>query len=60
MANASFNWQLPSGDNAVLTTPTGNNSALQIPGGNSQQPVAEGNQPSDDERRNRDAQSRTL
>ncbi|MCD0497359.1 filamentous hemagglutinin N-terminal domain-containing protein [Achromobacter sp. MY14] len=60
VANASFNWQLPSGDNAVLTTPTGNNSALQIPGGNSQQPVAEGNQPSDDERRNRDAQSRTL
>ncbi|MFF7057996.1 filamentous hemagglutinin N-terminal domain-containing protein [Achromobacter spanius] len=60
VASASFNWLLPSGDNAMLNVPTGNNSVLQAPGSSSQQPVAEGNPSSDDERRDNDAQSRTL
>ena len=60
VATASFNWLLPSGDNAMLNVPTGNNSVLQAPGSSSQQPAAEGNPSSDDERRDNDAQSRTL
>ncbi|MNL29747.1 hypothetical protein D3C87_1514410 [compost metagenome] len=60
VATASFNWLLPSGDNAMLNVPTGNNSVLQAPGSSPQQPVAEGNPSSDDERRDNDAQSRTL
>ncbi|MNN80074.1 hypothetical protein D3C81_1967710 [compost metagenome] len=60
MATASFNWLLPSGDNAMLNVPTGNNSVLQAPGSTPQQPVVEGNPSSDDERRANDAQSRTL
>jgi len=60
VAAASVNWLLPSGDNAMLNVPAGNPSVLQAPGSNPQQPVAEGNPSSDDERRNNDAQSRTL
>ncbi|WP_342067845.1 hypothetical protein [Achromobacter kerstersii] len=60
VAAASFNWLLPSGDNAMLNVPAGNTSVLQAPGSNPQQPVAEGNPSSDDERRDNDAQSRTL
>jgi hypothetical protein len=60
VATATYNWQLPSGDNAMLTTPTGNNAVLQTPGSTPQQPVVEGNPSSDDERRANDAQSRTL
>ncbi|MNX05531.1 hypothetical protein D3C86_351510 [compost metagenome] len=60
VATATYNWQLPSGDNAMLTTPTGNNAVLQTPGSPPQQPVVEGNPSSDDERRANDAQSRTL
>ncbi|SPT38985.1 Uncharacterised protein [Achromobacter denitrificans] len=60
VATATYNWQLPSGDNAMLSTPAGNNAVLQTPGSTPQQPVAEGNPSSDDERRANDAQSRTL
>lgn len=60
VADASVNWLLPSGANALLTVPAGNNPVLQGAGGNPQQPAAEGNPPSDDERRNDDAQTRTL
>ena len=60
VASATFNWQLPSGDNAMLNVPNGNTSVLQAPAANPQQPVAEGSPSSDDERRDNDAQSRTL
>ncbi len=60
VATATYNWQLPSGDNAMLSTPAGNNAVLQTPGSTPQQPVVEGNPSSDDERRANDAQSRTL
>ncbi|MFY1971011.1 filamentous hemagglutinin N-terminal domain-containing protein [Achromobacter dolens] len=55
---SAFSWQLPSGDNAVLTVPTGNHPVLQTPGGNPQRPAVEG--AADDARRNTDIQSRTL
>ncbi|MGV2861852.1 filamentous hemagglutinin N-terminal domain-containing protein [Achromobacter sp. AGC39] len=60
VASATFNWQLPSGDNAMLNVPNGQTSVLQTPAGKPQQPVAEGSPSSDDERRDNDAQSRTL
>ena len=60
VADASVNWLLPPGANALLTVPAGNNPVLQGAGDNPQQPAAEGNPPSDDERRNDDAQTRTL
>lgn len=55
---SAFSWQLPSGDNAVLTVPTGNHPVLQTPGGNPQRPAVEG--AADDARRDTDIQSRTL
>lgn len=57
---SAFSWQLPSGDNAVLTVPNGNNPVLQTTGGNPQRPAVEGNPSSDDARRDTETQSQTL
>ncbi|WP_238875942.1 filamentous hemagglutinin N-terminal domain-containing protein [Achromobacter xylosoxidans] len=57
---SAFTWQLPSGDNALLSVPAGNNPVLQTPGANPQRPAAEGVPSSDDARRDTDTPSRTL
>lgn len=57
---SAFSWQLPSGDNAVLTVPNGNGPVLHTPAGNPQRPAVEGIPPADDARRELDIQSRTL
>lgn len=57
---SAFSWQLPSGDNAVLTVPNGNNPVLQTTGGNPQRPAVGGNPSSDDARRDTETQSQTL
>lgn len=57
---SAFTWQLPSGDNALLSVPAGNNPVLQTPGANPQRPAAKGVPSSDDARRDTDTPSRTL
>lgn len=57
---SAFTWQLPSGDNALLSVPAGNNPVLQTPGANPQRPAAEGVPSSDDARRDTGTPSRTL
>ncbi len=57
---SAFSWQLPAGDNAVLTVPNGNNPVLQTTGAHPQRPAVEGRPSSDDARRDTDNQSLTL
>lgn len=53
-------WQRQSGDNALLQIPSGDGSVLQAPAGAPQQTGIGGAQPSDEPRRERDEQPRTL